>query len=69
MVSSNPNVILGCALAARIARIEHTTRLDQQQLDLVFRIGLVLHALWDDEHLAYRHVHGAITKIDPQNAL
>lgn len=51
-LSSNPNLILGCALATFVARVEHPTRLDQQELDLMFSVRPVFDALWDDEHLA-----------------
>src|SRR6266699_4775933 len=65
----NPNIILGRALAARMAGIEYAARLDQQQLDLVFGVRLVLYTLRDNEHLARRQPDRPIAKIDPQNAL
>src|SRR5262245_4793304 len=65
----DPNIILGRALAARMAGIEYPTRLDQQQLDLVFGVRLVLYTLRDDEHLARRQLDRPIAKIDAQSAL
>jgi hypothetical protein len=32
-----------------VARVEHAARFDEQQLDLVLRIGFVFDALRDDE--------------------
>src|SRR5262249_34570832 len=55
--------------AARMAGIEYPTRLDQQQLDLVFGVRLVLYTFRDDEHLARRQLDRPIAKIDPQSAL
>ena len=43
-----------------MAGIEYAARLDQQQLDLVFRVRLVLHTLRDDEHLARRQLDDTI---------
>jgi hypothetical protein len=63
---SNPNVILGRALAAFIAGVEHPARLDQQQFDLVFGIRLVFDAFRDDEHFARRYLDRTVAKIDPQ---
>jgi hypothetical protein len=62
---SNPDIIHGGTIAALMAGIEDAARLDQQQLDIGFRIGLVFDALWDDEHFARRDVDGTIAKIDP----
>jgi hypothetical protein len=42
----------GGALAPRVARVENPARLDQHQLDLLFGVRLVLHALRHDEHFA-----------------
>jgi len=50
--SSNPDIILGCTVAAFMARVEDPARLDQQQLDLLFGIRLVFDPLGDDEHFA-----------------
>jgi hypothetical protein len=69
MLSSNPDVILGCTAAALMARVKDSTRFDQQQLDLVFGIRLVFDAFRDDEHFARRYADCAIAKIDPQNTL
>ena len=66
---SNPDIILGRALATFVSRIEHAARLDQHQLHLVLGAGLVLDPLRDDEHLARAHMDRAIAKIDPQIAL
>jgi hypothetical protein len=66
--SSNPNIILGRAIAALIACIEYPSRLDQQQFDLVLSIRLVFDAFRDDEHFARRHADRPIAKIDPQDA-
>src|SRR5262245_66131844 len=52
-----------------MAGIKYPTRLDQQQLDLVFGVRLVLYVLRDNEHLARRQLDRTIAKIDPQNAL
>jgi hypothetical protein len=44
-------------------------RFDEQQLDLPFRVRLVLHTLGNDEHLPRRHMDRAVAKIDPQIAV
>jgi len=48
---SNPNVILGCTIAARVAGIRYAARLNQQKMNLTFRICLVFSALGNDKHL------------------
>src|ERR1051326_8354761 len=69
LLPSNPEVIRGRAFAALVARVEHAARLDQQQFDLPFRIGLAFYAFRNDEHFTRRHMHRAVAKIDPQLAL
>jgi hypothetical protein len=65
----NPNIILGCAVAAFMACVRDPAWFNQQQFDLVFGIRLVFDAFRDDEHFARRHVDGAIAKVDPEHAL
>src|ERR1700693_3458977 len=68
-MASDPDVILGGARAAFMSGIEHAARLDQQQLDLAFRTGLVLDAARHHEHFARRQMHRAVAEIDAQIAL
>src|SRR5215469_12926909 len=63
---SNPDVILGRALALHASSIEHPARLDQQQLHFFLRIGLVFDTLGYDKHFSGANVRGAIPQIDPQ---
>ncbi len=49
--------------------LEHPARLDEQQLDLPFRVRLVLDPLGNDEHLPRRHMDRAVAKVDPQLAV
>jgi hypothetical protein len=63
---SNPNIVLGRPFTTFVPCIEHPARFNQEQLDLLFREGLVLDALWDHEHLPRRNMGRAIPKIDPE---
>jgi hypothetical protein len=69
LLRSNPDIIRGGALAARVPGIEHPARLDHQQFDLPFGVRFVFDAFRDDEHFARRQMHRAVAKIDPQVAL
>jgi hypothetical protein len=66
-IASNPDIILGGAITALMARIGDPARLDQQQPDLVLGIGLVFDSFRHDEHFARRYVDRAIAEIDPEN--
>ena len=55
-------------LAALIAGVRHTARLDEQHLHFTLGIGLVLDALRDNEHLARPDAHRAVTEVDAQLA-
>lgn len=50
--ASNPDILFGCPVAARITGVGDTARLDQEQLDLVLGIRLVLDPSRHDEHLS-----------------
>jgi hypothetical protein len=51
-VHSDPDVVDGSSLAALMPRVYHPSRLDQQKFDLAFRIGFVLDAFRNYEHLS-----------------
>ncbi len=51
-----------------MACIQYATWLDEEYFDLVFRVGLVFHTLWHDEHLTGGNMRGAIPEIDPKLA-
>ena len=60
----NPHVIWRSPFTTLVPGVEHTPRLDQEELNLVLGIRLVLNALGDHEHFASRHLNGAITKVN-----
>ena len=62
--ASNPDILLGSAVATGISRIGYAPRLDQEHFDLALRIRLVLNPLRNDEHLSRSDMHRAIAEID-----
>src|ERR1700733_867564 len=65
----DPTIVLGGALAALVAGIEHAARLDQQQFDLPFGVRLVLDPFRHHEHFPGAQPHRPVAKIDPQYAV
>jgi len=62
--------VVRCGLLAILPTgVPNTARLDQQELHFMLGEGLMLDALWYDEHLARSNSYRAIAEIDPQIAL
>jgi hypothetical protein len=61
---SDPDIVRRSPLPTLVPCIEDTSRLNEQQLDLRLRKGLVLDTLRDHEHLSGRNVDRAVAKID-----
>ena len=61
---SDPHVVDRGSFAPFASGIQHATRLDQEQLDLALRTGLVLDALGNHEHLARRDPDATVAEID-----
>src|SRR5258708_39976729 len=64
----DPNIILCGSITGLVPRIENTSRLDEEQLDLTVGKWLVFHSLRDHEHLAGGEVYGAVPEVDAQPA-
>jgi hypothetical protein len=61
-----PEIVLRCPLAALMAGVQSALWFDQHHPNFLLGERLVLHTLWNDEHLAGSDMDGAIAKIDPQ---
>jgi hypothetical protein len=65
---SDPHVARGRTLAAFIASVENSARVDQQQLDFARRIRFLLHSLWYDEHVARRELYCSVAKVEAEHS-
>src|SRR5262245_42553855 len=52
-----------------MTRIENATRLDQEQLDLLLRVGFVLDASGNNEHFSRRDIDVAIAEVDAERSI
>jgi hypothetical protein len=53
---------LGRPFTALVRSVEHTSRLDQEDLSLALRVRLMFDTLRDHEHFSSRRTNGAITQ-------
>jgi hypothetical protein len=66
---SDPDIVDRGSFAALMPSVQHPSRFDQEEFDLVLCAGLVLDAFRNYEHLSSRDMHGPIAEINSQFAL
>lgn len=65
-IALDPDIILGCALAANVSRIQNAAWLDEHQFDGLLCIGLVLDPFRHNKHFAFRQMNPPVAEVDAQ---